>query len=627
MKDSKSERARKSTRKPSGYIQKSLTLSKESTEYLRNLVAHFDDATQGLFFHLIACTLNDAWNPWIPVSSYLIQYDLRGARWKDLERQGLIEVSDYSSVKGRSRSFRPKDFILDTVLEKEPSTAQEARSARWRNVMTGRAAQKRRTALYDDSRNLIGGKDSPLSRGLRTYASMSVPFSAPAVEDHLKRLERQTSMAEQAWMSSGVGMLSDEFVSFQASAGPREAEGFNGEKFTQPYRVFLRNRSRWLNDFFCYQAVLRQGPTPAPDLGPGIYRYQPAYEPQTSGRVHQLSGGFQSCSRGMKEAAYAGIPGLRNYDLKASQPNILLQLYAESPEEYRPDSSWLERYLHDDNAKLKHAAEAGVPVDTWKRTLCAVMMGANLPGDIRFSSGAVSKELIRIAPDKLEATYRRLQRALEGFYESHRSWLEFVEQRYFDMYGALCKGGRFISNASGAVLLESHLAGCSEFQRCSKIVAFLLQGQEAAFIHSLAALGDKYDFQVIANEHDGLVTIGTIPDKAVSEAAEQSGLRQPVLIEKPFVSRQSESTTSTVTAPGGEYVMTSSADGIPRYVSAFSGITPVFSEFQEDAITLDDPEIYEVLTRSEGLGWELANFWTLAGHTDPTAYYGSLSDG
>jgi hypothetical protein len=48
-----------------------------------------------------------------------------------------------------------------------------------------------------------------------------------------------------------------------------------------------------------------------------------------------------------------------------------------------------------------------------------------------------------------------------------------------------------------------------------QLAAFVLQGREAAFILRLTALGPKYGFTPMGNEHDGLIVLGTIPLKAV----------------------------------------------------------------------------------------------------------------
>ncbi len=66
------------------------------------------------------------------------------------------------------------------------------------------------------------------------------------------------------------------------------------------------------------------------------------------------------------------------------------------------------------------------------------------------------------------------------------------------------------------------------------MVAHLLQGMEAYFIHTLTLLADKYGFEPLGNEHDGIISLGRIPDAAIQTARELTGLYCLELREKPF---------------------------------------------------------------------------------------------
>jgi hypothetical protein len=71
-----------------------------------------------------------------------------------------------------------------------------------------------------------------------------------------------------------------------------------------------------------------------------------------------------------------------------------------------------------------------------------------------------------------------------------------------------------------------------------RLAAFLLQGSEAAFIFALTALAGQFGYVVLANEHDGLVTVGEIPAQAVALARHLSGLDSAKLTEKPFTTAE-----------------------------------------------------------------------------------------
>ncbi len=45
--------------------------------------------------------------------------------------------------------------------------------------------------------------------------------------------------------------------------------------------------------------------------------------------------------------------------------------------------------------------------------------------------------------------------------------------------------------------------------------AFLLQGLEAAFTYALIVASEKYDYEILANEHDGVVAEGEITNDAI----------------------------------------------------------------------------------------------------------------
>ena len=89
---------------------------------------------------------------------------------------------------------------------------------------------------------------------------------------------------------------------------------------------------------------------------------------------------------------------------------------------------------------------------------------------------------------------------------------------------------RWLTNACGMTLC---LDDEKPRDRKRRAAAFILQGHEAAFIHRLTLLGDQNSFVPVSNQHDGLVTLGKIPEAACTEAAKQSGLKYAFLDEKP----------------------------------------------------------------------------------------------
>ncbi|MEN3333517.1 MAG: hypothetical protein V7641_2882 [Blastocatellia bacterium] len=67
-----------------------------------------------------------------------------------------------------------------------------------------------------------------------------------------------------------------------------------------------------VNDRACLGQLRRQNPQPTHD---GFYFYYQALEKMGGGRMAEKGGGLMSCSKGMKSAAFHGLPDLKNYDM------------------------------------------------------------------------------------------------------------------------------------------------------------------------------------------------------------------------------------------------------------------------------------------------------------------------
>ncbi len=69
-----------------------------------------------------------------------------------------------------------------------------------------------------------------------------------------------------------------------------------------------------------------------------------------------------------------------------------------------------------------------------------------------------------------------------------------------------------------------------------KIAAHVLQGIEAAFISYITHYSLEADcpYKVLSDQHDGVVVIGSIPDKYVEWARLDSDFKYGILVEKPY---------------------------------------------------------------------------------------------
>ena len=286
--------------------------------------------------------------------------------------------------------------------------------------------------------------------------------------------------------------------------------------------------AKYLNDLLCWAAVQNQKPIQTAGGNGTIWKYKAAYRVQKTGRIGEIRGGFQNASREMKAAAYEGIANLHNYDLKSSQVNGLIQQFELADLE----THWLKDYRDYPNAKQYYSDALGVDIDTWKDCFIALLMGAR-----SIKAGPIYRNLRHYCeetgqPDSTaDELLNRFNELTDPLQKQLSRWHRFLLGGYLTTdYAYRYAGKRYLRNPTGKKLCVDDLKG----NRSGKVAAFVLQGQEAAFIHWLTLLSCDYDFDVVGNEHDGLITIGTIPDEAVNEAATRSGLKHASLSEKPF---------------------------------------------------------------------------------------------
>jgi hypothetical protein len=275
------------------------------------------------------------------------------------------------------------------------------------------------------------------------------------------------------------------------------------------------NRFRFINDWTCFDAVDKWA-TPFANL-PGIYTFAPHYTVQATGRIGTA---LQSCSRAMKAAAFASIPDAHNYDLSSSQVVLTLR----ELQRRGIACQWLEDYTDQPELRATYAHYVGISEDAWKECLCTALMGGHVPNSLYRKSNAILKTLEEsLPPDQdLKAGVERLRETIQPLLKPLKAWHRLLESEV--------KQAGALTNALG---ITRHY---EEFKsnKVSGIVAHLLQGQEAYFIHTLTTLGTKHGFQPMGNEHDGLITLGKIPEQAIKEAQQLTGLDCLRLREKPF---------------------------------------------------------------------------------------------
>jgi hypothetical protein len=478
--------------------------------------------------HVIVCQLIDPWQEYVPVSYRLIKKTLPKARVQDLVEKGIIEERifevqpdgteyKYLVKEGFCKEYKVKDEILDEFLRLNTVEFEQRVKMDKFNLFTQKKSKSLlKNQKYDDNRN----QEPKLIVSAMDIIKQNF-FNKSEIEKHVNNLKEKMEATLLLY-----GKTSKEY---------KEIKG------------------QYIHDNHCFNVIADQGSV---HISGDIWAYTPAWKVQMSGRISHIQCGLQSASRKMKAAAYTGLERVKNYDLKSSQICMLIQLFEEANQygcEF--DTSWFVSYKNNPNAKSDYAERVGISEDAWKDCLCALLFQAWLSpaskrtknklqqldpsSDTKPQLNSILEILYKEANGDVDLTMNYLSKLTEAFGEAKGELNRWGDWLYdeFSVKTALVdsKGGRYIKNRTGKSLHVSSLKEqLSRFEVISKISAFLLQGLEASFIHHLTLLSLKYNYQVLCNEHDGVVSIGEIPYEAIQEATKISGAYMALLVEKPL---------------------------------------------------------------------------------------------
>ena len=541
-------------------------ISARREAFIEATLAPFDEPVRRFFRHVLVSSLvglkasrNESYGRtdrdreersrgYVPVDGRFIEKHFRnsGGRLRNREAlrdAGLIEVLPYSVEEQLAYRFRPtatfiEEFLHLGVPKDSEEAARMAKEGRV-DVTTGKRTRARVKTLYTDEN---GRKYPPLiSAGLRAMEPCPIVYGTADSGGILRHLHlRYRQLLDTGW---------------------RPNDGVPHPKW-EPTKS--RAYHRYANDERCATALLSQGFRHVKD---GLAIYKPAYRVISSGRTAQVEGGLQSCSGEMKGAAYRGLSDygydVRNYDMVAAHPS----LYAHIARQAGLDAAWMDGYLAKPHVRPFYADALMLEEKTWKRLTLAVLMAAFVPqpdevadpanwyrlrdvtvvkliddavwarmgkeGIIQRAGGAgqefgpLTEESKRVYWQGRIKHYNRFYLFTRDMRQGIDRWLDHlitarVEQARSNNFDGLT----YVTNKAGMKkgfgevpedpVERQHLA--------SELAAFVLQGAEAAVIHSLASLGTKYGFSPVANEHDGLITLGPVPGAAVKEAAEMAGV-------------------------------------------------------------------------------------------------------
>jgi hypothetical protein len=285
----------------------------------------------------------------------------------------------------------------------------------------------------------------------------------------------------------------------------------------------------------------------------GVAHLQNAYTPTFGGRIMFKNGGPQGMLGAVKARAY-DIGGLFNYDIRSCHTTGLKQVADKlAAVGVNIDVSPWEEY----QGKYKIANQTGLPVVLVKIVEHAIKYGAFLPVSIAQAQKVFEDS--RIEPEKdlklVTAAKRYTEDPNEALGKLHevfgdmRRVVKSISKALLNEYWDAHKqpggpAGYCIKNACGVTFRPSDYP--EGHKRETKVMAWMLQGLEAAFIHSVTILSAQSGhFSAIANEHDGLITDGEIPgikEEGMSEVVEiarlMSGFHRAELVEKPHADEE-----------------------------------------------------------------------------------------
>jgi hypothetical protein len=427
----------------------------------------------------------------VPIPSATIHTHLPNASLAEISE--FVDVTGYSKAAGRARHFRLKPDYAERRMKARRLTAEEFYTSPKVNYFTGKAAKQRvRGRKHDESGNL---EPELVRRTIEFLGSLRPSFNWREVDEHIHRL----------WI---------------------EAEAVKGQFGIGSYE-YESSRGRLMSDVYSRDAVLAQGV----EIYGDFLAFEPAYRAISTGRLHHIGGGLQGCSRTMKRAAYKGVEGIHNWDLKNAHFSIALQIAERAGINPRP----IIDYLSANRSQL--ADEIGMDEATLKNCVIALLFGANIPkpnSSFKVRRNSIINKL-RIACNGDED---RMRAALYNFRAAVGPLAEVVDQimeyHITDWLAGNIVGGRWVKNATGKTKSVADIRGYGQHLGRKRLTAFIIQGIEAAFTHNLTLLSSKYDFSVFSSEHDGLVTQGCIPKEAVEKASRLSGFVYADLREKPF---------------------------------------------------------------------------------------------
>lgn len=488
------------------------------------------------------------------IAARLMTKELTGAPsyteavWSGLYEAGFIDaVHDYSYKKDR----KAREFALSPGFYEELARADACGAPATKKMATGKRSYSepaQTSTLRDpachrwgkERTDLPGGHYSLLDGALRILDDTPHPLCKDRLEAVIAHYEEEADVAKQAYEAYCEDLNLESPIIW------------DGAPKVEFYRLLKRRDETRSRLATMKQVQARINAQTVEEDESGLVQLQNSYEVQSiSGRLSFKQGGPQGATRAAKAAMYDGIDGLFNYDIKSSQTEGLRQL-AEELQALGADVSVepINTYLNA-GGKDKVVEDTGLPRWLVKKTEHAIKFLGTIPTSI--TSARISAEksehnrnnsLPDIATyalkaadgdenraDEILATLREVFAPQIRTIQKLANALLTVYWRERSTPGGRGKG-RVMRNACGVTFCKyDHPPG---HKRRSKVMAWYLQGLEAAYVHAITVLSEDHAYDVFANEHDGCITIGEVTQEAKEQARKLSGFERAEFVEKPF---------------------------------------------------------------------------------------------
>lgn len=260
-----------------------------------------------------------------------------------------------------------------------------------------------------------------------------------------------------------------------------------------------------------------------------------------TGRIYEVKGfGTTGFKKIIKEKNYREMEKalgskIYNYDLVNSQLNIL----SDFSTKFNLGYDGLKTYLSDRNNRRIHAENLSVSEKTFKNLILAITFGAGcsledfVERNNSTAYGFLTTENIVSKSDRL-SFYIKFIEECGYFIQDIAKW---INQDCLEVLTENFKSG--VHPETGETLYSN---GCHRIPigdtltNNKKISAFLLQGQETAFICSIINRLENYGIELLSYEFDGLVVNERLPEALIQEVRELYNMGQNIRLEvKEFI--------------------------------------------------------------------------------------------